>query len=180
MNLSDLCLGALSLGEASGYDIKKLFEASFNHFHSAGFGSIYPALNRLAAEGLVELRAEPGEGRRPERKVYRITTAGQAAFEASLLATEPDEQVRSDFIATLFFAHLLPSDRLEQVLDGMAERYRDKLDYLQQVSTQAGLSAGMRTGIELGIASTRARLDTLEQQRTYLLDHHREPPQCDI
>ena len=52
MNVKTLCLGVLSLGEASGYEIKKeIEEGLFSHFIDASFGSIYPALMQLNAEG---------------------------------------------------------------------------------------------------------------------------------
>src|SRR3546814_15551348 len=59
MDVKTLCLGVLSRGEASGYEIKKAFEEGpFSHIHHASFGSIYPALNALSAEGLVAVRAQ--------------------------------------------------------------------------------------------------------------------------
>ena len=52
MDARTLCLGALELGDASGYEIKKLYEeGDLSHFYAVGFGSIYPALTRLV-EGL--------------------------------------------------------------------------------------------------------------------------------
>ena len=46
MDTRSICLGVLSMGEATGYEIKKLFEdGPFSHFYDAGYGSIYPALN---------------------------------------------------------------------------------------------------------------------------------------
>ena len=68
MNVKTLCLGSLCLMDGTGYDIKKLFEAAFSHFHSASYGSIYPSLNQLLLEGLIARRVEPGE-RHPDRKV---------------------------------------------------------------------------------------------------------------
>jgi len=48
MDVKTLCLGVLSLGDASGYEIRKMFEEGpFAHFHHASFGSIYPALSPL-------------------------------------------------------------------------------------------------------------------------------------
>ena len=53
MNVRTLCLGVLSLGEATGYEIKKLLESRFCHFYDASFGSIYPARTKLTGEGMV-------------------------------------------------------------------------------------------------------------------------------
>ena len=76
MNVRTLCLGVLSSGEASGYEIKKeIEEGLFNHFIDASYGSIYPALTQLAGEGLVTVRAEEQSGK-PDKKVYAITTKG--------------------------------------------------------------------------------------------------------
>src|SRR3546814_15114546 len=80
MDGKTLCLAVLFREEATGYEIKKAFEEGpFAHFQRAGFGSIYPALSRLLAEGLAEARAHEQDGR-PDKKVYRLNAAGRAAF----------------------------------------------------------------------------------------------------
>src|SRR3546814_15262936 len=59
MNVKTLCLGVLSRGEASGYEIKKAFEEGpFSHIHQASSGSIYPALNALSAAARVAVRSK--------------------------------------------------------------------------------------------------------------------------
>ena len=64
MNVRSLCLGILSTGEASGYEIKKdIEEGMFSHFIDASFGSIYPALTQLAGEGLVTVREQEQTGK---------------------------------------------------------------------------------------------------------------------
>ena len=67
MDIKTICLGLLVAGEACGYELKKRFEELFSHFLSASYGSIYPALADLAAEGLVNCREVPQEGR-PDRR----------------------------------------------------------------------------------------------------------------
>ena len=64
MDVRTICLAILTRGDATGYEIKKLFEdGGYRHFVEASFGSIYPALNRLTEEGLVSVRAEAQEKR---------------------------------------------------------------------------------------------------------------------
>lgn len=116
MDVKTVCLGLLTFGEASGYDLKKHFEASIDHFFSTGFGSIYPALAALADEGLVTCASVPQEGR-PDRKVYRITAAGEAALREALATCEPTHKTRSELLALLYFAHLVPPERLRTLLD---------------------------------------------------------------
>lgn len=116
MDVKTLCLGVLTMGEASGYEIKKVFEDSFSHFYVAGFGSIYPALADLTREGYVTC-SDIEQAKRPAKKVYRITDGGLLAFRQALAETYPSHRVRSDLMVLMVFAHLLGPERLEQVLD---------------------------------------------------------------
>ena len=175
MDVKTLCLGALCLGDATGYDIKKLFESAFNHFHHASFGSIYPALKRLEQEALVECRVERGE-RHPDRKMFSATDAGRQAFLQALTATRPAEQLRSEFLVLLFFAHLLPTDELAGKLEEVERRYRAELQYLENLGRSGETTAGIALTIDLGIAVYRTKLETLRARRQQLLAHHRDLP----
>jgi len=115
MDVKTVCLGMLTDGEASGYDLKKYFESSFGHFFAAGFGSIYPALASLAEKELVSCRCVPQDGK-PDRKVYRITEAGRQRLLAELDKPNPSHKIRSEFLATLCFAHLMDADQVRTVL----------------------------------------------------------------
>ena len=80
MDVKTLCLGALSRGDASGYEIKKAFEEGpLSHIHEASFGAIYPALTELERQGLVTGR-EMAQEKRPDKKVYALTEAGLGAL----------------------------------------------------------------------------------------------------
>ena len=54
-----------------GYDVIRLLEDRFMGLYAPSPGTIYPRLQRLEAEGLVEQSQEGG------RKVYRLTDAGR-------------------------------------------------------------------------------------------------------
>jgi PadR family transcriptional regulator, regulatory protein AphA len=110
MDVKTLCLGVLAEHPMSGYEIKKLFERGFRHFFVAGYGSIYPALAELARAGLVTVESIEQDGR-PDKKVYGITTAGREQLAADLSTAEPRHKVRSEFLALLYFAHLIPPSR---------------------------------------------------------------------
>ncbi|WP_395725934.1 PadR family transcriptional regulator [Nakamurella sp.] len=105
-------------------------------------GSLYPAVERLAAAGLIEPVETEREGRRPERTVYRITEDGRETAELWLTAMLRD--VRNEFTefpAALSFLPLLsaPEARAEltarlvalgksigalrSVTDGLMERF---------------------------------------------------------
>lgn len=116
MDVKTVCLGMLTDGPASGYDMKKCFENSFGHFFPAGYGSIYPALATLARNGLVEFEEVPQEGK-PDRKVYTITAAGREELMKGLANTNPTHKVRSEFLAMMCFAHLMPEEQINRVID---------------------------------------------------------------
>lgn len=138
MDVKTLCLGALTFGEASGYDIKKFFECTFSHFFVAGYGSIYPALADLTGRGLVTCRDEPQEGK-PDRKVYALTDAGHRVFLDDLERTPPNHKVRSEFLVQMFFAHQLPRGRIAALFE---QRLAD-IDYkLEQIDAFEAENAG--------------------------------------
>ena len=133
MDSKTVCLGLLSFGDATGYDLKKHCESTVDHFYPTGFGSIYPALASLAEHGLVTCTTDNTEGR-PDRKIYRITPAGIASLRKSLADCEPTHKVRSEFLAVLYFAHLLPPGRVGALLD---ERISGMQQGLQRLRTSA-------------------------------------------
>jgi DNA-binding PadR family transcriptional regulator len=171
MNIKTLCLGALSLGEMSGYDIKRLFADAFNHFHSASYGSIYPALARLEGEGLVTCRRGPA-ARHPDRKTFRITQSGRDTLVKELMGAAPTEHVRSEFLVLMFFAHLLTTERLAAVLQDVRARYQDKLAYLKSVAVLPGHTPGTSFAVQAGIARHRAMLELLDTCGPDLLREH--------
>ena len=114
MDVKTLCLGVLSRGQASGYEIKKQFEhGPFAHFHEAGFGSIYPALNKLNEAGLVSCTAV-AQDKGPAKKVYSLTPSGRLELVDAISKQPGADSIRSNFLFTLFFAHLLPAPHVSR------------------------------------------------------------------
>jgi DNA-binding PadR family transcriptional regulator len=122
MDVKTLCLGVLTEGDRTGYEIKQRFEEAFNHFFGAGFGSIYPALAQLSRDGLVTLR-EVEQDKRPDKKVYHLTEAGHRALIAELMATPPRHKVRSEFLVLMNFAHLLPPGQIAAIIDAQIAQW---------------------------------------------------------
>ncbi len=126
MNVRTLCLGYLSLREATGYEIKKDFEEGlFCHFLEASYGSIYPALNQLAVEGLVTVREEEQSGR-PDKKVYAITDAGNAALKKALLVLPSRDKYKSEFLFMMLLQHhITPYHRMAAIEKQLADLKAD-------------------------------------------------------
>jgi PadR family transcriptional regulator AphA len=164
VDVRTICLGILTRGDATGYEIKKLFEDDgYQHFVEASFGSIYPALQRLTDEGYVSVRSEAQE-KRPDRKVYSITPTGRSAFIASLLKPLPEDRHRSPFVFAMLFADLLPPARISGLLDGYIAQVEQKLAHLNQ-RERASQSGGERFAAGFGRAIYQASLEYLTTYR---------------
>jgi PadR family transcriptional regulator, regulatory protein AphA len=171
MDARTLCLGALQLGDASGYEIKKLYEeGDFSHFYETSFGSIYPALNRLVEDGLA-VCTEQAQDKRPDKKVYSITAKGRQAFAEALQAAPTPDKFRSDFCFMMVFAHLLPVNRLAQLLDRQAGWYGENIRRMEGDACAAmrDASAAQRFIHGLGLAVYRTAADYLARHKEALL-----------
>jgi DNA-binding PadR family transcriptional regulator len=173
MDVRTICLGILTRADATGYQIKKLFEEDgYQHFIEASFGSIYPALNRLTEEGLVSVREE-AQQKRPDRKVYSITQAGRTAFLAALMKPLPEDKHRSPFVFAMLFSHLMPPERVRAMLDEYIRQSRTKLGQIAEHQPQH-IAPGERFVMGLGRAIYVAMLEFLEAHRMEL-----ESPQAE-
>jgi len=170
MDIQTLCLGVLTQSEASGYEIHKAFEEGpFAHIHTASFGSIYPALNRLLSAGLAEAR-DVEQDKRPDKRLYAITELGKAAFCESLQRQPAADKVRSDVLFMLFFAQHLPRAHLAQILDQRIAWYQESLDRMADCAREevpAPRGASFVRG--LGQAVYQAAVDYLIANRETLL-----------
>lgn len=170
MDVKTLCLGVLSMGDASGYEIKKVFEEAFSHFYVAGFGSIYPALAELSREGLVTC-SDVEQERRPAKKVYHLTEAGLAAFREALADTYPSHRVRSDFMVLLVFAHLLSPSQTAAMLQQRLADIDANLSRIDACLEGGDSSHSEGTAFAAGFARTvlEAGRDYIEQHKAGLL-----------
>ena len=178
MDVRTLCLAVLTRGEATGYEIKKMFEEGpFAHFQSASFGSIYPALSRLLADGLAEARAQEQDGR-PDKKVYSITPTGEAAFNAALTAPPEADIYRSDFLFLLFFAARLPEGRVMELIDERIAAYRAADAHISERTADRAKRGcmddpGRAFAASFGISLYRAAAAYLESNKQTLIEQLR-------
>ena len=186
MDVKTTCMGVLAWGEASGYEIRKHFEdGPFSHFAEGGYGSIYPALNKLTAEGLVSC-TEYAQDKRPDKKIYRLTDAGRDALVAALHEPPAEDRYKSDLLFVLFFADYLPPEMLARLIDARIAFYRHKLAQMgvcgdPDEAAAAGVepapgcsptthaAAGPRFVHGFGETVYRAALDYLETNKAALI-----------
>lgn len=169
MDIETLCLCALSFEPATGYDLKQRFEQVYGHFYMAGFGSIYPALGRLAEAGLVDYSATPGPGPRP-RKRYRITQRGEAELRERLADAAPLHRVHSDFLLLMLMSSRIEPTRVDELIDERLAQIRAQLESLR-AAREAGTAAspGVEFVRDLGQTMLRTAERYLETHRQGLI-----------
>lgn len=169
MDTRTLCLAVLLGGDSSGYEIKKrLDEPPFCHFQDTGFGSIYPALTRLAEEGLIS-GTEQAQEKRPDKKVYSLTADGRTHLIEQLLQPPGPDRFRSDFIFLLFMSDLLPRQHVLALVDERIRALDAKLADMQACEGQVA-GGGRRFVFDLGRSFYRNERDFLRDNRHRLLE----------
>ena len=134
-------LGLLTLGDMSGYDLRKLFGQSLIHFWNESYGQIYPELRRMAAEGLVDVRQETARGK-PARNVYTLTPKGREALDDWLSTAAEPSPYRIELLLKLFFGRQAdPATSRSQVLRFQQEQRR-LLERYQAIERQLEAEAG--------------------------------------
>lgn len=168
MDMRTSCLGVLTLGDASGYEIRKSFEEGpFSHFAEGGFGSIYPALNKMEIEGLVTARMQE-QDKRPAKKVYSITAKGRLAFLDALSKPPREDKFKSDFLFSMFFADYLSPAEVETLIDQRVKELTEKVDRMEQCQNpdeHAPPTQGASFVHGFGLALYRAALSYLENEK---------------
>jgi PadR family transcriptional regulator AphA len=171
MSLAHAILGFLNYGPFSGYDLKKMFDVSVQHFWPADQSQIYRTLSRLEDKGWAEVEVVEQEAR-PDRKEYHITKAGQEELRRWLTTPLRPRGTRHPGLIQVFFAGQLSdeeilevfersAERLRQLLAGYAQVPQESAEYCEMVSNPREEFFWMLT-LDWGIHSVRAQLEWLE------------------
>jgi DNA-binding PadR family transcriptional regulator len=163
-------LGLLQQSPMHGYELRKELNQVLGGLRSISFGSLYPALKRMHAAGLITTD-DPGPGSplpadappltgRRGKVVYTITADGKERFQELVSQTGPEayDDGRLFGVHLAFFRHTAVDARL-RILEGRR----------RTVERQ-------REGLRSSLARTRERLDryTIELQRHGLESVDRE------
>jgi DNA-binding PadR family transcriptional regulator len=171
MSLKHAILGFLQYKSFSGYDLKKAFDTSVNHFWPADQSQIYRTLSQMADEGWVEMQVVAQEDR-PDRKEYSITAAGREELHRWLRTPVPHEGHRMAALIQVFFAGQLPDEEIVPIFERAAAELRDALaqyeaipgqidEYIAMVDSPREVFFWMLT-LECGVQMAEAQLNWLE------------------
>jgi len=144
-------------GERSAYELTGLVAKAIAHVWSPARSGLYAVLPRLVSDGLAQRRAV-AQSSRPDKQLYRVTTAGRRALDAWLDTVEPG--ARESFFLKLFVGGLTdPEVLLEHVAQFRADTEVRLEEYraIEPTNSNRGHDWHHRHLLQLGIA--RAELD---------------------
>src|SRR5439155_12123578 len=140
-------LGLLHETSMHGYELRKQLSTKLGAFRAAiSYGSLYPTLRRLQADGWIteESSAKAGAGGevplltgRRGRVVYKITAEGKERFQELLARAGPETYDDTGFgVHFAFFARTDQATRL-RILEGRRRRIEERRDGLREVLSRA-------------------------------------------
>lgn len=150
-----LILGLLTEQPMSGYDIKKRVQTALGAVTNASYGTLYPTLHKLLAEGAVEMQEIPQIGR-PSKKVYRITEHGQRELHTWLRHAANADQVRREFLLKLYLARQLDAAAVRGLLRSRRQETEHTLDALR---TERELAANREQRWVIDYALTQCEME---------------------
>ncbi|MFF7726992.1 PadR family transcriptional regulator [Streptomyces sp. NPDC008001] len=95
MALEHAILVSLLEKPGSGYELARRFERSIGYFWTATHQQIYRVLKRMEADGRLDVREVPQQGR-PDKKEYSVAAPGRTALSRWLHEPIEPESVRHD------------------------------------------------------------------------------------
>ena len=170
-------LGEINNSPRTGYAVRKTFETSPVGRFSDSPGSIYPALKKLEAHGLIESRKDAASG----KAILHLTAAGKRAFRRWLAQPVTPDDVASQYeIVILRFAFLDSVNDLDlslRYLRSLEEALREFLDGLKafRASEQCkALPLHGRLALDHGIAGYETSLSWARSAQKTLEQHAKQ------
>jgi PadR family transcriptional regulator, regulatory protein AphA len=158
MSLRFALLGLLSDQPMSGYDLTKRFEQSLGNVWPARHSQIYPELNKLNKEGLIEIVAEGPRG----RKEYQATDAGRAAVHHWLTEVPTEWSFRSEPMLRSFFLWMLSPEEARTYLRDYRKWFQSRLDAHNEIrefwTPQTDGEKAARVVLEAGVYQAEAAI----------------------
>jgi PadR family transcriptional regulator, regulatory protein AphA len=133
MSLKHATLGFLSYLPLSGYDLKKAFDNSVQHFWPANQSQIYRTLAELEENGMVTKEVIERE-ERLDMKIYHVTEAGRAELHAWLTTPQPERDDREPFLIQVYFGGQISDDELLNVLRHKLKETEERLEVYEAVN----------------------------------------------
>ncbi|MFC0547856.1 PadR family transcriptional regulator [Kutzneria chonburiensis] len=139
-------LGLLAAGPAHGYELRLRIPEITGHGRPVADGTLYPAIKRLTAAGLLSRQARPGRVAAP-RQVLTLTSAGQVELTRRLALVDVADD--PTWLTALAFLTVLPDP---------AELLRRRLEVLEARALPAATDPYQQCRLEVLAAGRAAEL----------------------
>jgi DNA-binding PadR family transcriptional regulator len=135
-------LGLLLESPMHGYELRKRLTGLLGAFRAFSYGSLYPALRRMQADGLIVEGAVPAGTpvRRRGRRVYQLTDAGRRRFAELVADTGPQNYTDDGFGVHLAFFNRTPAEARMRILEGRRRQVEERREALREAVARAGSS----------------------------------------
>lgn len=168
MILARLILGLLSLAHMTGYEMKKHFDSSINHFWNADKAQIYRTLAQLVTDGYATVETIRQDNY-PDRQEHHLTDAGREVLREWLGGPVDAPSLRDPFIGRMFFAGEMDRSEIIDLVDRRRVATTVLLaDYLSQREEIDGQAVAdrrnflMAATLDHGIKHAYAELEWLD------------------
>ncbi|GGT08074.1 PadR family transcriptional regulator [Streptomyces kurssanovii] len=128
MALEHAILVSLLEKPGSGYELARRFERSIGYFWTATHQQIYRVLKRMEADGRLDVREVPQQGR-PDKKEYSVSAYGLTALGEWLHEPIQPESVRHELAVKLRGAAFDDPRALIGEVERHQRMHRDQLDH---------------------------------------------------
>ncbi len=120
-------LGLLLESPMHGYELRKRLTGLLGAFRAFSYGSLYPALRRMQADGLIAEDTAPAGTTvlRRARRVYALTDAGRQRFAELVADTGPQNYTDDGFGVHLAFFNRTPAEARMRILEAAGARWKN-------------------------------------------------------
>ncbi len=127
-------LGLLLEAPMHGYELRKRLTGLLGAFRAFSYGSLYPTLRRMQADGLIVEDTSPdGIKVRRGRRVYVLTEAGRARFTELVADTGPQNYTDDGFGVHLAFFSRTPAVARMRILEGRRRQVEERREGLREM-----------------------------------------------
>jgi DNA-binding PadR family transcriptional regulator len=158
-------LGLLIESPMHGYELRKRLTGLLGAFRAFSYGSLYPALRRMQADGLIAEETAPvGAVKvRRARRVYVLTDAGKLRFTELVADTGPQNYTDDGFGVHLAFFNRTPAEARMRILEGRRRQVEERREGLREAIARASNSLDRYTRQlhQLGLESSEREVKWL-------------------
>lgn len=160
-------LGLLQEEELSGYEMKKAIDIRMSFFWQESFGQIYPELNKMIQEGLIDFSStESTDKIRREIIRYKITPKGEKELKKWMEVENEKDTVRSEFLLKMYLSTDKNVEEMQKHIVQFKEQSEQKLKLFNLFDTQLNDNIEMHNNhkqilcvLNLGIRQAKLYID---------------------